>query len=419
MSIHHCPTELLELVVDNVTCQATLRNLRSVDSTFCALATPRAFHTAYVTNLPESATGLKSLMECDDFARHVHSLVFRWTDAADDIRGNQDLQRSMQVALISVFAQLHRFPALSALDLKFCPRLFLHRRNAAGLIANLDEPAQRLFLQSIIIQSLARNTDFPHIRSLTLGNLVPFPLACYQETGFAQLLEKVERLDISVHGTNNLHSPGQNTEELWEWTWQEIVPIRLLGPPQAQLTSLSITSDQPVGRVPHVELGGLFYPALQHLALGGVTFTGARRVEDFVARHRRTLTSLVLDSCPMHVTERLNGPDRTWAEVCDRFNAELQELVDLDITLRTKWGLDDMEKAPQMRLTYETSLTGFGYNRGSGCEQFESADRSALERLVAAVKSRKQRRGPQSLRPPPLSGIILRQNTEPFVVPIL
>lgn len=87
MSIHHCPTELLELVVANVTCQTTLRNLRSVDSTFRVLATPRAFRTAHVTNQFDSASGLKSLMECDDLARHVHAITFCWTDVSDEVRG--------------------------------------------------------------------------------------------------------------------------------------------------------------------------------------------------------------------------------------------------------------------------------------------------------------------------------------------
>ena len=328
---------------------------------------------------------------------------------------NRVLHRSIQVALVSVFAQLHRFPALSALDLDFSPRVFFYRRKAEK-----DEPAEHLFLQSVIIESLVRNTALPHIRSLTIGNLIPFPLACYEEAGFARLLEKVERLELSAHGINNLHVRDQNREELWGWMWQEIIPIRLLRPPQRQLTSLSLTSDQPVGRTPHVELGGLFYPALQHLALSGVMFSSARRVEDFVARHRHTLTSLVLDSCPMHVDDGFNnGPERTWAEVCDRFNAELQALVDLEITLRTSWGLDNMDRAPQMRRTYETSLTGFGYDRGVLCAEFEAADRPALDRLVAAVHARKLRRGTQSSQPRDHVDVVPMQNVKPFVVPVL
>ncbi|TFK86948.1 hypothetical protein K466DRAFT_132381 [Polyporus arcularius HHB13444] len=411
MSIRRCPAELLGLIVDSVGCQGTLRSLRLVDSTFCTLATSRAFRSAYVTNQPDSASGLKSLMECDDLAQHVQAIVFRWTDVPDAVRANGVLQRAMQVDLVSVFAQLHRFPALSAVDFNFDPRLFTYRRNTAGQIENEDEPAEHLLLQSVVIQSLVRNTDLPHIRTLTLRNLIPFPFAWYEEAGFARLLENVEHLSVSAHGMNNLHAPGQNTEQLWEWMWQEIVPIRLLVPPQRQLTSLSITSDQPVERV---DLSGLFYPALQHLALGGVTFSFARRIEDFVVRHRRTLMSLTLDSCPMHIAGGLGPPDRTWAEVCDRFNEELQVLIELEVTLRTKWGLDNMERSSQMRLTYEMSSTGFGYDRGWDCEEFEAADRPALDRLVAAVQSRKRRSGAR-----PSADAIPRQETGTFVVPIL
>ena len=75
-------------------------------------------------------------------------------------------------------------------------------------------------------------------------------------------------------------------------------------------------------------------PLLRRLELGGMTFSSARRMEDFIVRHGRTLTSLVLDSCPMHVElDPPQPPARTWTDVCNRFNEELQALVDFDIVV--------------------------------------------------------------------------------------
>ena len=81
-----CPTELLELFVEHVLDESTLRNLRAVDSTFCVLATPRAFRNVHATNSLQSAIGLRCLMETPALAKNVESVVFRWTDPPDAIR---------------------------------------------------------------------------------------------------------------------------------------------------------------------------------------------------------------------------------------------------------------------------------------------------------------------------------------------
>lgn len=296
----------------------------------------------------------------------------------------------MHVALISVFAQLHRFPAVTALDLRFMSRIcYCSPQNAQGQTD--DSERTGLVLQNVVMQSLVRNTHLPTIRTLTLDNMIAFPFSFYGDAGFARLVSQVDSLRLCVHGMDILHAPGQlNTEELWELMWQETIPIHFLMPSQRHLTSLVLISEQPVGADPHVELGALYYPALRRLELSGVVFTSARRVEDFVVRHRRTLAELVLDSCPMYVGGNL-APARTWAEVCDRFHEELEVLVDVQIRLRTEWGLEQMDWSEGVRLTYELSLSGFGYPRGQLCAGYEEADRPAVDRFVGGVCARKQR----------------------------
>ncbi|KAI0354420.1 hypothetical protein OH77DRAFT_500230 [Trametes cingulata] len=79
MSMNDCPVELLDMIVERVSSDKGLRNLRAVDRTFCALATPRAFRQVYVTNCLPSALGLKALMDCDKLAKTVERIVFRWS----------------------------------------------------------------------------------------------------------------------------------------------------------------------------------------------------------------------------------------------------------------------------------------------------------------------------------------------------
>ncbi|OBZ72951.1 hypothetical protein A0H81_06825 [Grifola frondosa] len=178
----------------------------------------------------------------------------------------------------------------------------------------------------------------PHpqtLTSLTLKNLLPLPFVFYETEAFARVLSSLRHLSISMHGLD-FHAHG--TEAMWSLMWSRTIPLRVLTPPQPQLTSLILISDQPVGVVPLMDLSGLFYPALRRLTMGGMTFDEHRCMEDFIVRHRATLNSLVLDSCPMFFGTTAGAPHRSWATVCARFQETLENLVELQVWLRTRWG---------------------------------------------------------------------------------
>ncbi|KAI8977804.1 hypothetical protein BD414DRAFT_539054 [Trametes punicea] len=423
MSMNACSVELLGLIVEQVSSNTGLRSLRAVDKTFCALATPRAFRRACVTNCLPSALGLKALMECDKLAKTVETIIFRWSDAAAGVEDTQ-AKRATYIALVTVFAQLHKFPALIDVELKFFPgaRPPPLVADEHGHIDFIRNPSEAGLMQSTIVQSLLRNADPPRLRSLSMANLIAFPFGYYRSPEFVAILSSLEHLHITLHGLNSLGGPGG--EEMWDWMWQEMIPIHFLRPPQPQLISLSLTSDQPVGRSPRLDLSGIFFPALRHLELGGIMFDHHCRIEDFVVRHGETLASLALDSCPMHVTTLGEDPPRPWRAVCDRFAEALSALVDVQFHLRTGWGLDDRSRSGEVRLTYETFETAYGIVRGESCRALEAVDRPALDRFIATVKERRQKQAttPRPPVPQPETALIAldasERVTESFVVPI-
>ncbi|KAI0370727.1 hypothetical protein BV20DRAFT_239304 [Pilatotrama ljubarskyi] len=423
MSMSDCPVELLDMIVDRVSSGKGLRSLRAVDKTFCALATPRAFRQVYVTNSLPSALGLKALMDCDKLAKTVERIVFRWSEPSELVTDSV-AARATFVALVTIFAQLHKFPALVALALELCPGLRGQSItvNEDGQIDLSRQSTEAGLVQSTIVQALLRNRDLPRLKSLTLANLIAFPFAYYESQPFADMLSSVEHLHLTLHGMSSLDGPG--APETWSWMWQEMVPIHFLGPPQSRLTSLTLTSDQPVGRFPRLDLSGLFFPALRRLELGGIMFDHHRRIEDFIVRHGQSLVTLVLDSCPMHVESLDGAPERPWREVCDRLARELEALIDLRVYLRTGWGLDDLDRSEEVRLTYECQSdgTGYGYARGETTKMLEALDRPALEQLLEKVRTRKAKQAKEPSLPSHIGDPVEVPLAEPasasFVIPI-
>ncbi|KAH9895930.1 hypothetical protein C8Q73DRAFT_789726 [Cubamyces lactineus] len=419
MSMNTCPAELLALIVERVPTDQGLRSLRAVDKTFCALATPLAFRRAYVTNSLPSAQGLRALMECHELAKTVETIIFRWGDTSGDME-DAPTKRATYVALIAVFAQLHRFPGLMHVELNMFPGM--PDPLVVGDTGHLEEyPSESSFVESTVLKALLRGAGLPRLKSLTMANLMPFPFAHYESREFADLLSSVEHLHISFHGEDSVR--GSRGREMWNSLWHEVVPIHFLGPTQMRLTSLTLMSDQPVGRVPRIDLSGLFFPVLRHLELGGITFDHHRRIEDFIVRHGKTLATLVLDSCPMHMPNNNDGPLWSWCDVCDRFAENLEGLVDVQFHVREGWGLDNRKRTGEVRLFYHSGDTSYGGERGKETRAHEAADRPAIDRLLEKVRKRREKE-PARIQPISELGAIPvvlgtpDRTSEAFVVPI-
>ena len=249
-----------------------------------------------------------------------------------------------------------------------------------------------------VLGTIGGNVPPPRLRTLELHNILPMPDTTMWGEGFKHLMECLESLSVSVHRNRSL-----DESQFWETFWAGYLPDYFLAPTQPRLTSLSLVSDQPVGaEMPGIDLAALHFPRLRHLKLGGFCFDMINSLETFIVSHAPTLTSLVLDSCPLWTGKVFHRiPQRPWSQIFARFEEQLTHLTYLRVMCKPAglWGLNS-EGSPrnEMVLTYETSTSGYGYDRGEAvAETVELNDRTALEKFYTTVDTRRE-----ALRLPPL-----------------
>ena len=80
------PNELLKLIVDEVPVGADLGTVRALNSTFCALATPRVFQTFQASNTVARAQAFENILLCSAAVPHIQEIIFR--DIFSDADGN-------------------------------------------------------------------------------------------------------------------------------------------------------------------------------------------------------------------------------------------------------------------------------------------------------------------------------------------
>ena len=289
--------------------------------------------------------------------------------------------------------RLHMFPSLSELELNFFSGMVWQTVQSAddGTIT-LSHPSKYFMLQSAITQALFGPTcqRLPHLRALTLNNLIPFPAPEFQSDALEQIMSGLSHFSLTAHA---LRFKGRRGEDMWSWFWSEMVPERFLEPAQRTLTSLTLFSDQPIGQFPTVDLSWLRFSRLTTLTLNGFTFNEQGLAEDFVVAHGRTLRSLTLDTCPMHIGGKDGTPLRTWAQVYQRFADRLPNLLEFKTLRRTGWGLHEQEARLELQSPYERSITGYGYERGKDVKlpaAVVQADRIALRNFLRTINGRRQ-----------------------------
>lgn len=300
---------------------------------------------------------------------------------------------------------LSKMPNCFPLLEKFCVRLFSGRFIAPmhfpGSAEEVEQGVPKPIVQHIqILEALntVGEAPPPRIRTLELHNILPLPDASIWEEGFKNLMVCLESLTISVHRNRSL-----DNSEFWETFWAGYLPDYILAPTQPRLTSLTLVSDQPVGaELPGIDLSALHFPRLQHLKLGGFCFDMSDCLESFIVNHAPTLTSLVLDSCPLWTGNNFQNkmPKRKWSQIFARFEEHLTHLTYLRVMCKYArlWGLNTEDSLrTELELTYETSTSGYGYDRGEPvAATVEHNDRKALENFYSTVD---ERRKPLGLTP--------------------
>ncbi|KAH9832333.1 uncharacterized protein C8Q71DRAFT_272612 [Rhodofomes roseus] len=398
--INRCPAEVLIAFIE-ASEHDDRRTLRGVNKVWRTLATPLAFDSLMLEHTKEGVARMIKLFRAR-LAKWAKRLEYRAGDQAPLAFGDTALippnqQDPVTKAVTAILSDLTRlFPLLES----FHVRLFAGRHFEALHVPMTREEiiagvSKYIMQQFNVFDALTEAGNSPPLRlkTLSLRNLLPCPEPAMMEEGFKTLMESVENLTLTVHRARTLDS-----QEYWEAFWQEYLPDYILAPAQSSLTSLSMTSDQPVGTEwPGVNFPSLHFPSLCSLKLGGFCFDIDSNLEDFILRHQTTLTSLVLDSCPMHTgaTFRNKIPQRKWSQVFDRLEVGLTELTYVRVMCKYLWGLD-VEASPrtEMALTYETSTSGYGYNRGEPVNSaVEREDRRALEKFYVTVDERRREEG--------------------------
>lgn len=258
---------------------------------------------------------------------------------------------------------------------------------------SVASPSKYFMLQTSVIKAITEvdpTTCLPHLRSLHIANLIPFPAPEYQNSGFEALMAGICEFSLSVHA---LRFSGRNGEDMYSWFWTEMLPTRFLDPAQQKLTTLSLFSDQPVGQFPPVDITWLRFPYLTNLSLNGFMLNDQRLVEDFIIRHGNTLEHLTLDTCPIHIGGIEGPPPRPWAVILQRFTDKLNYLLEFRIMRRTGWGLHEVDPRIDLLCSYERCLTGYGYERGKDNKiplSVLQADRVALRNLLRVVNIRRE-----------------------------
>ncbi|KAI0318830.1 hypothetical protein OF83DRAFT_894277 [Amylostereum chailletii] len=148
-----------------------------------------------------------------------------------------------------------------------------------------------------------KHPDVAHrLTTLTLKNLIAFANDFYGvEPHFINLTQLCITVAPCLEECNVRFEP---LKDFWSGTIS-----RDLSHPYTHLTSLTLHSDQDVGFVPGLAFSHLFYPHLTDLSLCQINFDSCDSlppkypdltvvgVEEFIARHKATLSRLELREC--------------------------------------------------------------------------------------------------------------------------
>ncbi|ETW76835.1 hypothetical protein HETIRDRAFT_455277 [Heterobasidion irregulare TC 32-1] len=325
------PNELLKLIVDEVPVGADLGTVQALNSTFCALATPRVFQTFQVSNTLARTQAFENILLGSAVIPHIQEIVFR--DIFSDADGNtmQDwpsvemetvcYDREIRLSLFFCFSLLHTLPALKTLSLFFLPYF------GEELYEEDDQPSAAFRFQLAVLDAL---TYFPLLSptSLTITGFIAYHNPIFDTRGFRALFEGLTYLRVAVV-SDWTYRGGYALDHLVEF-WETTVQQRILEPRPAltqSLTALTLHSDQAVGVVPALDWSHLAFPRLARLTLMKIVFDeDTRSAEDFLRK------------CRSVVHDRRAGPAHVWAQVWGRLAAEMRVLTTLVVVHADRWG---------------------------------------------------------------------------------
>ena len=250
--------------------------------------------------------------------------------------------------------------------------------------SDVDAPPSRfLFLQWHVLGAIAHNPNpLPTLQSLTIDKWLAIPHSLYAEAPFARIVASLRHLRFMVDADD--HENADNEEPFLKF-WCQVVERNVLQLAE-NLESLDMDSSLGFGR--SFDFSLFSFPRLTALslrrviwgegtAIGGPPLSG---VENFVARHGKTLRKFELRNCAINVPKGRDTPVRCWAAVWNRFSNELTELVNFAA---------DFKKSPRDRHEVQYVYYDFGFvpiYRIRGTED----DAPALAAFMATIEARQR-----------------------------
>ena len=271
------PYELLKMIVDEVPDRKDLRRIRTVNKTFCALATPRVFQRYSVDGTAENATAINEIARRETLAKCIKHIKFSpqlfyspgselyYTVLASRGRLNVIRQARSKERLsawlediTTAFSSLHNLAALKSLILSFFPPYLT--------LGDVSDEMSRL--QRTVLSTILQQPSLPPLTTLSLFGLAPFHDPMFDLPSFQNLFLSLAHLDITFHH-EGLWRPCLR-DSFIEF-WQNVVQLRIFGTlashPQS-LTELCLHSNIDVGIVARIDFSGLHFPALRFVSLG-------------------------------------------------------------------------------------------------------------------------------------------------------
>ncbi|ETW76786.1 hypothetical protein HETIRDRAFT_106182 [Heterobasidion irregulare TC 32-1] len=356
------PYERLDAIVSKMHHFKDLLQIRTLNKTFCALATPRVFREVIVTKHFTSAAVFDEILQNDAIAQSIETITFReggdheyaHVQIRDTVPGpKSNLEISLK-SLTSSFARIHDLPRLKNLVLSF-----------------YREP--KLLLQSTILSAILSRPHPLSLSSLALDGLMSLHDSIYDLPSFKGLFGSLSSLMITTKFTGD---PKSHSRNAYIRFWEQGIQHSVLGSLSHSLTSFILHSDVDVGIVPRLDFSQATFPVLEFLWLGRILFNAVTHVEDFILQLR--------------LKTRRTKP-RQWSHIWDYFAEELKALGTLKVESESHWfedysdsDLDDGEPMNYVQLKEGRQGTRYAYSAMEG-SPYDDSDARALQKFWCLI----------------------------------
>ncbi|KAI0298371.1 hypothetical protein B0F90DRAFT_1926581 [Multifurca ochricompacta] len=330
------PPELIAEIISEVHTPSDLLQLRLVNSMMNTLATPLAFQSIRVINKDRSVNRFRRIAAHKKFAQLVHQVIYQYEEAdPSDPIGPHTLRGLDPTSFVEALLLLSQLPALDSLILKFRVNDDPFKIDDNANPDDMTFPPE-VVLQFLIFRALAENEQgLPSpLKSLVVDNLLPLPHPYLGSPTILGLLSTLTHLTINTTA-HCAAFPMINPQLPWPPSYHLFQKEAL----SSSLVSLQLHHVHVRSADMLIPISEVHLPRLAHLSLQKIYFSGQGEVENFIARHGRTLIGLKLFVCPLALTTEENSVRRPtrfrrWSQVWERLNNELKVLKELTVSER-------------------------------------------------------------------------------------